>query len=99
MEVMREENIYLKARECEFEKNKIEYLGLIILPENIEIDPVKVEGVSKWPIPSNVKKVQSFVGFCNFYRRFISNFADIARALHDLTRKDTSWSWTSKEQQ
>jgi hypothetical protein len=63
------------------------------------MDPVKVEGVSKWPTPSNVKEVQSFVGFANFYRRFIKDFADIARPLHDLTRKDAPWSWADKEEQ
>ena len=52
------------------------------------MDPVKVEGISKWPKPTYVKEVQLFLGFVNFYRRFIEGFAGIARSLHDLTRKD-----------
>jgi hypothetical protein len=90
LEILRKNHLYLKAEKYEFEKDRIEYLGLIISPGHIEMDPIKVEGVSKWPIPSNVKEVQSFVGFCNFYRRFIKDFADIAKLLHELTRKDTS---------
>ena len=92
LEILRKNHLYLKAEKCEFEKDRVEYLGLIISPGKIEMDPVKVEGVSKWPSPSNVKEVQSFVGFANFYRRFIKDFADIARPLHDLTRKDAPWS-------
>ena len=61
------------------------------------MDPIKVAGVADWPEPSNVKEVQSFVGFCNFYRRFIRDFSLIARPLHDLTKKESSWKWGMKE--
>ena len=81
MELLETNKLYLKAEKCEFEKEKIEYLGLIISQGRIEMDPVKIEGVSRWPEPSNVKEVQSFIGFCNFYRRFIQGFSEIARPL------------------
>lgn len=97
LDILRQNNLYLKAEKCEFEKTKVEYLGLIISEGKIEMDPVKVEGVSKWPEPCTVKEVQSFLGFVNFYRRFIKDFAHIARPLHDLTRKDTSWHWGPEE--
>ena len=97
LDILRKNKLYLKAEKCEFEKKKIEYLGLIISHGRIEMDPVKIEGVSKWPEPTTVKEVQSFIGFCNFYRRFIQDFADIARPLHDLTRKTIAWKWTEKE--
>ena len=54
---------------------------------------MKVEGISKWSKLTCVKEVQSFLGFVNFYRRFIEGFAGIARPLHDLTRKDIVWTW------
>ena len=57
------------------------------------MDPVKIQGVSNWPSPTCVKEVQSFLGFVNFYRRFILDFAGIARPLHDLTKKDMVWTW------
>ena len=62
------------------------------------MDPVKVAGVTEWPIPSNRKEVQSFLGFTNFYRRFIQGFSHLARPLFDLTRKDTDWRWGAEEQ-
>jgi hypothetical protein len=99
LEILRQNHLYLKAEKCEFEKERVEYLGLIISAGKIEMDPVKVEGVSKWPSPSNVKEVQSFLGFVNFYRRFIKDFADIARPLHDLTRKASEWAWNKEHQE
>ena len=94
LEILAKNKLYLKAEKCSFEQTKIEYLGLIISAGQIEMDPVKVEGVSAWPTPSNVKEVQSFLGFVNFYRRFIKDFSDTAKPLHDLTRKDFAWNWT-----
>ena len=94
LKILAKNKLYLKAEKCSFEQTKIEYLGLIISAGQIEMDPVKVEGVSAWPTPSNVKEVQSFLGFVNFYRRFIHDFSHIAKPLHDLTRKDSTWNWT-----
>jgi hypothetical protein len=64
---MREHKLYLRAEKCEFEKTRIEYLGVIISHNKVEMDPVKIAGVADWPTPSNKKEVQSFVGFVNFY--------------------------------
>ena len=96
LEILQANKLYLKAEKCEFEKERIEYLGLIISQGKIEMDPVKVEGVSKWPEPENVKDVQSFLGFVNFYRRFIQDFADIAKPLHELTKKGTVRRWAQR---
>src|SRR5258705_11668464 len=63
------------------------------------MDPVKVQGVTDWPQPVKVKDVQSFIGFMNFYWRFICNFSEIARPLHTLTQKSKDWSWGAAEQQ
>jgi len=60
------------------------------------MDPVKVQGISKWPTPLTVKDVQSFLGFCNFYRAFIKNFSDIARPLNDLTCKNEQFIWSDE---
>jgi hypothetical protein len=64
---MREHKLYLRPEKCEFEKVRIEYLGIIISHNKVEMDPVKIAGVADWPTPSNKKEVQSFVGFVNFY--------------------------------
>jgi hypothetical protein len=58
------------------------------------MDSVKVDGIATWPTPRYVKDIQSFVGFCNFYRRFIQDFLHIAKPLHTLTTKDQKWDWT-----
>ena len=63
------------------------------------MDPVKVQGVTDWPWPMKVKDVQSFIGFVNFYRRFIQNFSEIACPLNALTQKSKNWSWGAAEQQ
>jgi hypothetical protein len=65
---MREYKLYLRPDKCEFEKTKIEYLGVVISHNCIEMDPIKVAGVQDWPTPKSKKEVQSFVGFTNFYR-------------------------------
>jgi hypothetical protein len=90
---MREHKLYLRPEKCEFEKVRIEYLGVIISHNKVEMDPVKIAGVVDWPTPSNKKEVQSFVGFVNFYRRFIPGFSHHARALFDLTMKDVRFIW------
>ena len=63
------------------------------------MDPTKLEGISKWPTPSTVKQVRSFLGFENFYRRFIGHYSEIAKPLNDLTKKDQPWNWTEKHEE
>src|SRR5258708_2272532 len=63
------------------------------------MDPVKVQGVMDWLQPVKVKDVQSFIGFVNFYQRFICNFSEIACPLHALTHKSKDWSWGAAKQQ
>jgi len=60
-------NLFLKVKKCSFHKKKVEYLGMIIGQGKVEMDPIKVEGIVKWPTPATVKDVHSFLGFCNFY--------------------------------
>jgi hypothetical protein len=92
-----EHQLYLRSEKCEFEKTRIEYLGLIILENQVEMDPVKVAGVAEWPEPSNKREVQSFLGFANFYHRFIKDFSHHARPLFNLTKNEQKWQWGSSE--
>ena len=67
---------------------KIGFLGVIIELNGIEMEKEKVEGVLSWPEPKNVKDVRKFLGLANYYRRFIKDFAQIARPMNMLMRKD-----------
>lgn len=98
LEILRRNKLYLNAAKCKFEQARIEYLRLIISAGQVEMDPTKVEGITKWPEPQKVKEVQSFLGFVNFYRRFIRDFARIAQPLHKLTRKTSDFIWGPAEQ-
>ncbi|KAJ3533934.1 hypothetical protein NMY22_g7130 [Coprinellus aureogranulatus] len=95
---LRKHDLYLRPEKCEFEKTEIEYLGLVIREGEIRMDPAKVEAVRNWPIPKNLREVRGFLGFANFYRRFIKDFSKIARPLNDLTKKDTPWTWGPDQQ-
>ena len=69
-------------------------MGFIISAEGIEADPEKCAIIRNWEKPNTVRSVQSFLGFCNFYRRFIRNYSRIAKPLHQLTRADVPFDWT-----
>jgi hypothetical protein len=99
LERLREHKLFLRHDKCEFEQTTIEYLGLIISEGEICIDSVKVAGVMEWPIPKSKKEVQSFLGFVNFYCRFIKGFSHHAKPLFELTKKDWKWSWVEAEQE
>src|SRR5258707_2626385 len=91
--------LFLRPEKCKFKHREVDYLRLVISKDHIAMDPVKVQGVTDWPQPMKVKDVQSFIGFVNFYRRFIWNFSEIACPLHALTWKSKNWSWGAAEQQ
>src|SRR5262249_39722109 len=97
LQILRDNKLFLKAEKCEFEKLEIEYLGLIISENIVKMDPVKVQGVVEWPVPKNKRDIQAFLGFTNFYRRFIKGYGEIAKPLTRLTGKE-DFKW-GKEQQ
>ena len=79
-----------------FEKSSIKYLGVIISENKVQIDEEKLSGVSEWSVSTKVKQVQVFLGFVNFYHRFIENFAKISKPLSDLTKKNSTWTWNKE---
>jgi len=91
-------DLYAKAEKCFFEQSSIKYLGVIISENKVQMDEEKLSRVLEWPVPTKVKQVQAFLGFVNFYRRFIENFTKMSKPLSDLTKKDSTWTW-GKEQQ
>jgi reverse transcriptase-like protein/aspartyl protease len=85
---LQENDLFLKPKKCEFCKTKVEWLGMIIEEGKISMDPGKLKGISEWPNPETVKQTRGFLGFGNFYRRFIRHFSEIAKPLNDLLKKD-----------
>jgi len=91
-------DLYAQAEKCFFEQSSIKYLGVIILENKVQMDEEKLLGVLEWPVPTKVKQVQAFLGFANFYCRFIENFAKMSKPLSNLTKKDCTWNWGVEQQ-
>ena len=69
-------------------------MGHVVSEHGFSTDPVKIEAVEKWPRPTNVKEVRSYLGVCSYYRRFIKSFATIAKPLHRLTEISRKFEWS-----
>ena len=93
LDILRCHKLYLKVEKCEFEREWIKYLGLIISHNQVAMDPVRVAAIVEWPQPCNWKEVQSFLGFTNFYCHFMEGFSCIAHPLFNLTKKDVPFTW------
>jgi RNase H-like domain found in reverse transcriptase/Integrase zinc binding domain/Reverse transcriptase (RNA-dependent DNA polymerase) len=94
-----EHDLFLKPKKCEFNKTKMEYLGLIIQEGKLSMDPIKLSGIRDWPTPTTVKQVQGFIGFANFYRQFIRKFSKLILPLNNLLRKDAKFDWNDQCQE
>jgi RNase H-like domain found in reverse transcriptase/Reverse transcriptase (RNA-dependent DNA polymerase) len=96
LEKLWEHNLFLKAKKCEFCQTRIEYLGMIIEEGKISMDAVKLGGIREWPVPTTLKQTRSFLGFGNFYWKFISHYSELAQPLNNLTKKDKKFEWTTE---
>ena len=79
--------MFAKPEKCFFEQAEVEYLGVIVSHNKVKMDPGKIKAVKEWPTPMTVKEVQQFLGFANYYRRFIEGFGRLARPLSGLMGK------------
>ncbi len=92
---LRENNLFLKAEKCSFHQSSVKFLGYHIDQYGIKMDEGKVTAIQNWPIPTSIKELQCFLGFANFYRRFIQNYSSIAGPLTGLLKLKPKWlSWT-----
>lgn len=91
---LRQAGLKLKAKKCSLFQQEVVYLGHKVSKEGIHTDDAKISAVKEWPTPQNVHEVRSFMGLCSYYRKFIKNFAEIARPLHKLTEKNVKFVWS-----
>ncbi|EGX43835.1 hypothetical protein AOL_s00212g2, partial [Orbilia oligospora ATCC 24927] len=101
IKALQKAGLYIKLSKCEFFTKETEFLGYIVGSNGIRMDPAKIQDILDWEEPKEgpgaVKEVQSFLGFANFYRRFIKDYAKIAKPLYDLTKKDRIFHWGKEE--
>jgi len=96
--IFREHKLYCKASKCEFHRDQMELLGVTISGDGLGMEEKKVMAIQDWPVHTNLKEMKGFIGFCNFYCRFLKNFALIAQPLHDLNKKGLPWKWGPSQQ-
>jgi len=92
---LRENQLYASPTKCVFHQDRIEFLGFVLGVDGLRMDESKTQTIQNWPTPRRVKDIQFFLGFANFYKRFIDNYTEITSPLTRLTQKNKPWSWTT----
>jgi hypothetical protein len=86
--------LYAKFSKCEFWIDEVSFLGHVISPEGIVVEPGKVRDVLDWKLPKSVHQVWSFLGLAGYYRRFIPNISKISKPITELLKKGTKYVWS-----
>ena len=94
LEKLREHKLFAKLSKCDFLTKRVEYLGHIVTPDGIQVDPHKIQSIKDWPVPKDAHDIRSFLGICGYYRRFVEHFSKIAKPITDLLHKDTKFLWS-----
>ena len=92
----RSAGLKLNLSKCKFGRREVTFLGHVVSAQGVAADPAKLSKVASWPQPQSQRDVQQFLGFASYYRRFIKDFAVIARPLHHLTEKTAIFNWTEE---
>jgi hypothetical protein len=99
---LRENGIYLNPKKCEFNKAEVRFLGHLVSKDGVRPDPAKVEVMRPWPVPTDRHELYRFLGFANYFRVFIRDYATIASPLYPLTqissKEEFAGKWTQLEQ-
>ena len=104
---LRDAGLQIDIDKCDFHVQETKYLGLIVTTAGLKMDPKKLDALRNWEVPKNVKDVQSFLGFANYYRQFIYKYSKVAGPLTDLTKGlnkgsviagSPAWEWGQREQ-
>ncbi|GKA64992.1 putative nucleotidyltransferase, ribonuclease H [Tanacetum coccineum] len=98
LEILRQKKLYAKFSKCDFWLGQVAFLGHIVLADGITMDPAKVEAITKWPRPTIVTEVRSFLGLAGYYRRFVEGFSLVALPLMKLMRKGEMFVWNEERE-
>nr|GFB74447.1 reverse transcriptase [Tanacetum cinerariifolium] len=98
LQTLRQEKLYAKFSKCEFWLSSVAFLGHIVSAEGITMDPAKVEAITKWPRPTSVTEVHSFLGLAGYYRRFVEGFSRLALPLTKLMCKGEKFVWNEERE-
>lgn len=96
---LRQHNLQLQPDKCNFLMREIKYLGHVINGQGVAPDPEKTRAISKYPVPQTPKQVKSFLGLIGYYRKFISHFAQTAKPLNNLLRRNVNFIWEEEQEQ
>ena len=99
LELLRKHKLYCEYSKCKFHQSEIDYLGYVISPNGLAMSQEKIKAILEWKQPVNKVGVQSFLGFANFYRRFIKNYSKVAAPLHELVRDGGIFEWNQRAQE
>nr|GEU47152.1 putative reverse transcriptase domain-containing protein [Tanacetum cinerariifolium] len=98
LQTLRQDKLYAKFSKCEFWLSSVAFLGHIVSAEGITMDPAKVEAITKWPRPTSVTKVRSFLGLAGYYHRFVKGFSRLALPLTKLMLKGEKFVWNEERE-
>ncbi|GKA12418.1 retrovirus-related pol polyprotein from transposon TNT 1-94 [Tanacetum coccineum] len=98
LELLKKERLYAKYSKCDFWLDSVQFLGHVIDPSGVYVDPAKIEAIKNWAAPTTPTEVRQFLGLASYYRRFIEGFSLISKPLTKLTQKDKKYKWGKEEE-
>jgi len=96
LQKLTENNLCINIDKCLFHVPEVEFVGFQVGTQGIQMSQKKVEDIVNWPAPRNIKEVQRFIGFANFYRRFIQGFSSLTLPIQVLTHNGVMWNWSEQ---
>ena len=98
LQALEKERLFCNRKKCQFGLSQVKFLGHVATGYSLSPDPEKLQAAANWPIPKSVTDIRLFLGFTNFFRRFIQGYSSVSRPLEVLTGKNAVFSWNTEHQ-